>query len=399
MTQETEYSTDPAHISQNLVHLASKTKIYPANQPELARVKRVEYTPQGNPYRVYEGESATGILLKEFAYDGLGRLIVETVPGPKGPISSRIEYSEGSVYGVTITQGGKVSRKELSVNTGQVLKEVGPNGETTRYQYDEYGRPTIVTYPDGRQKTVAYSSDLKTTTVTAGGVTVRQKIDGLGRLKWIDNPAGEDDTAYSYYFGSEVSAVTVGQLTGDTVTGRVAKSYTYDTKLRIKTLTTDFGTTTTTYDDINRKVRVTDPAGRYSETRSNELGWKTSTYRSADNSTITYTYNGFGELLRTVDPRGLIHQQDLDKDGRLVRGYHTARTEGTLAVKQTPTYLSGLPGVVDYVSIQDTNGQSHRTYQYIYDSDGRMGGMKLGGTMVEELFYDMPSQQYGKGKV
>ena len=389
LKQEMEYSSDPTLIGQNLIHLPTKTTRYPVSNPAQKRIQRVVYNSQGKPVELYEGDTANGRLLKQLSYDINGRVIEERTQSPLGDQVATTKYQDmGTKLVVTTSKAGKSAVTEFSKNTGRAIKQTDLNGGITTIIYDDYERPVQVTYPDGAIETTQYSADLKTTTITHGGRTVISKVDGLGRTLWVNNPLGEDDVFYDYYFGPAVSKVTVGQLNGDAITGTVKKQTTYDTKLRKTAVTTDFGTVSYTYDDANRKVKVTDPKGRYAETASDELGRKVSTFRSADATTIRYFYNDFGDLIKTIDPRGLVRKLDVDTYGRLTQSYFPGSSEGNLSVQSIPTYVSNLPGIIDTATVKSRDGQTFRTYQYGYDPEGRISQTKLGGTVQETTYYD-----------
>ncbi|NBV84277.1 RHS repeat protein, partial [bacterium] len=399
MKVETAYSQDAGLIARDLVRMPIKTTKYPVSDPSQKRIERVVYNDKGKPIEVWEGDGPGGRWVKKIGYDSVGRVIEQRSPSPLGDNVVSTQYAE-TLNGLTITttSGGKSSIAELAKSTGQVRKQTDINGGVTAIEVDDYGRPTKTTYPDGSAETTQYSADLKTTTMTRGGKTVTKKIDGLGRTLWVNNPSGEEDMSYEYYFGPAVSKVTVGQLTGETMTGTVKKQYIYDTKLRKTAVTTEMGTVTYVYDDANRKVRVIDPKGRYTETTSDELGQKVSTYRSADNTTVRYSYNLFGELTQTTDPRGLIRKTDVDTYGRLVQRYYPGSTAGNLTVQTIPGYVPNFPDVVDTTTIKARDGQIFRTYQYVYDTEGRITQTKLNGAVQETTKYDETTVQNGKGK-
>jgi len=394
---ETEYSTDGAHIGQNMVCLPVRTMTYPVSDPTQKRTKSTVYSSKGQPVEEYEGEVGTGRLVGKIRYDGQGRVVEQRSPSPFGDQVVSTVYEDGVASEIVrTTKAGKTVTVELSKNTGQVLKETDINGGETTYKYDDYGRPIQMMAPNGAIKTTAYSGDLKTTTVAAGGHTTRTRIDGFGRVEWVDNPPGQDDVAYRYYYGGAVEGVYTGQMSGDAPPTTVKNRYTYDSKLRKTSVVTDFGTTSYSYDDVARKVRITDPKGRYTERTTDELGKRKLDYSSADNTTEQYEYTVFGELIQTTDPRGLIHRQDVDRYGRLEKSYATGTTVAGLTVRAIPTYFRGFPDMIKGTTIMTPTGQVAASYEKGYDGEGRPISMSMNGVVQETNGYDSGANAKGQ---
>ena len=394
--EEIVYSTDPALLSQNIFARPIQISRYPVSNPSLKRVQRTVYNDKGKPVEFYEG--SPGRILKTVVYDAYGQIVQERVPASFGEQIVNTSYQETATrIVVTNSKSGKTVISEMSKNTGQLLKETDANGAVTTYTYDDYGRPVGVTGPNGASKTFLYSIDLKTTTTIAGGLTSRQRVDVLGRVLWVDSPSGREDIQYTYYHGDAVASVISGEVVGDVMTNaKVRKTYTYDNKLRTLSETTDFGTVRYSYDEINRRSRVTDPKGRYTETTSDEVGNVQTQYSSADGTTMTYGYNEFGEMIQTTDPRGLIHRQDLDIYGRLVRGYHTATTLAGLVQRSVPTYYAAYPDMLQKMTMYSPTGQVAATYEAVYDTEGRTVGLKYNNVLVETHGYDSGTNGIGR---
>ncbi len=60
--------------------------------------------------------------------------------------------------------------------------------------------------------------------------------------------------------------------------------------------------------------------------------------------------------------------------------------------------MTNLPGVIDTTTVKSRDGQIFRTYQYVYDPEGRISQTQLGGTFQETTYYDQPTVLNGVGK-
>lgn len=396
MVQDITYYTDSGFLNQNLTHLPKTVSVYDPNNPSAARNNFTTYTAQGKPYETYEGLNASGKKVKTDTYDSIGRIASETTYGPGGNMTVVYSYSLGSTYRITQTMNGKSAISEYENYTGRLISSTDVNGNTTRYDYDNYGRKIRVTYPDNHQDTMSYSSDLKTTTTTQSGRTVIQIVDSLGRPVIIQNPSGEEDSKTDYYYSDLPSAIYTRKNSG---AWTLKKSFAYDKYLRKTSATSpDWGTTQIEYDTPQlNATRTTDPLGRQAIVYQNELGQKTQTTFVPDNANTIFTYNSFGELIQTVDPKGLIRKMDVDAKGRPYRSYFTARTNPP--VRSQITYADAGQDFMTTTQTFTKTGALFHTYTYDYDSEGRMTATRQDGQIKDQLTYDETSKTNGKAAI
>ena len=388
--QDMTYWNDTGFISQNLIHLPKTTTVTDLTTG-IKRYSYTTYTPQGKVYESYEGQDASGRKLATLTYDTNGRVLTQTQYGPGGTLTMQYSYALGSSYILTQTLNGKTAQSIYEINTGKLISSTDPNNAVTTYTYDAYGRPTQVTYPNGQTEQYSYSTDLKTTTITSGGRTVVSKIDNLGRTVEIDNPSGEDNIKYAYYYGDTPS--TIYKQSGGIGGWIQKKSYTYDSYLRKLTSTSvDFGTVTYAYNDTANTVSVTDPLGRTTTTQTDELGRNIQTQFVPDSSITSSTYDAFGNVLTVTDPRNLVHKTDYDAYGRPITEYHSSTTP-----LNRRTQLTYTAGEITQVQQFSTGNVLFRTFGSTYDTEGRLTTTSLGGTSVETLTYDESSQENSKG--
>ncbi len=386
--QDTTYYSDTGYTNQNLLRLVQMSKATDV-ATGISRASYMTYTAQGKPFESYEGPDTSGRKLKTLSYDGQGRVSSETSYGPGGnPVVNYSYVQTATQYIVTQTLNGKSSEQTYELNAGNLVKSKNANNQNTLYAYDDYGRQTTTTYPDGTTDTISYSSDLKTTTAMSGGRTVAKTVDSLGRTVLEDFPAGEEDVKYDYYFGGTVGRISK-QING---IWAVKKWYAYDSYLRkTHAVNMDFGRTIFTYNDANNTVIVTDPLGRTSQQNADELG-RTITSTDTANGITSFIYNAFGETLTITDPRKLTHKTDYDNFGRINATYHT----NTNVVRSIPTYDKG---AIISTQINDKSGSPFRAYGYGYDTEGRLKTTSLAGTVRETLTYDESSRENGNGQL
>ncbi len=136
-----------------------------------------------------------------------------------------------------------------TTNTGRLISTTNASGETTTYAYDStYGYRTVVTLPDGGTTTYSdFDNTGKAKTVTRVEKTTGQSdktfvtkytFDNLGRVATITNQGADG---------------TIGNGDDEVIT------YTYDERgNRTEVLDASGLLTTTDFDDLGRKIRVTE---------------------------------------------------------------------------------------------------------------------------------------------
>ena len=390
---DTQYVSDVSLINGGFIHLIRQQKITDLNAGTV-RIAEFEYNNTGKTTAFYEGSGVSRKTLKTLTYDAKGRVISETSYGPWGSTVVGTIYSESpSLYRVTQTLNGKSKVSDYSGYTGHLLKETDANGLVVSHSYDSYGRLVKTVNPDGTEKTIAYSADLKTTTVTGLGLSTATSVDGLGRVVFIDRPSGLQDEKFEYYYGSLPSKV-YRQENGVWV---LKKSYTYDNYLRkVSSTSPDFGTTSYAYDTpVLNAMTVTDSQGRKTVQYQNEAGQTTKQNFSGTgvNEDTLFSYNGFGQLLQTTDPRGLTHGASYDSYGRLMYSQHVNST----GKRSEPIYSSAGAGIVTGTNIYDRAGALYRNYSYDYDNEGRVTALKMDNAVQETTVYDTAVN--GKGMI
>jgi YD repeat-containing protein len=166
------------------------------------------------------------------------------------------------------------------------------NWGLTSYVYDALSRPTSVSLPDGNSTSASYANN--TVTVTDPTSKARKlQSDSLGRLTSVwEDPGGLNYlTTYSYD--------ALGNLTGVVRNGSSNRSYTYDFLSRLTAETTpEAGTVSYAFNGNGDLYNRTDARGVVTTYGEDMLHRLTGKSYSDSTPTVTYVYdlsNPFGE--------------------------------------------------------------------------------------------------------
>ncbi|WP_142249226.1 RHS repeat domain-containing protein [Bradyrhizobium sp. UNPF46] len=300
-----------------------------------------------------------------FAYDGASGLLVQEVVEPDTPaLRLQTDYtydSFGNKLTVTVSGADIATRSSASsfdakgqFNTGNTnavnqseswqydarfgtpTSQTGPNGLTTTWSYDGFGRKITEVRPDGAQTKWTYSF---CSGVNGGTAPCPSGASYLVQAKSLaadgTTPNGPLKTVYFDALDREVVYDTQG-FDGSTI--RVSTAY--DALGRVAQTSRPYfvngGTpqyTSFTYDALGRALTKTKPDGSVSQvsyhglsvTKTNALGQTRATVRDSQGNivsvtdalgkTITYAYDAFGNLTRTTDPSGNVSTATYDSRG------------------------------------------------------------------------------------
>ena len=271
-----------------------------------------------------------------FSYDEMGRLTATTNANdhtsssefdPRGRVSARINSlgnttrydcdAVGNVIKITNPEGQETHMVYDDLN--RLIEKSNHLGHTVRYEYDINGRKSKLIDANGNATSYAYDATGRMTTVTdAEGHITRASYDDNGNLISVTDPNGDTTTygydeqnrlismedaegnqwQYNYYRNGLLNRSTkpdgtsikreyneLNRLTtvtyrdsGDTVLSTA--TYAYDANGNRTQMVDSSGTTTSTYDELNRLTSVTDSFGQ----------------------TVTYEYDGVGNITRLIYP-------------------------------------------------------------------------------------------------
>ncbi|MES1944210.1 hypothetical protein PC39_08844 [Salinisphaera sp. PC39] len=297
----------------------------------------------------YEYDAVTGLLTAEivepndpdltrrtdYSYDPFGNQTEEAVSG--ADIATRTTtttWGSRGQFKTTITNAlGHTETHTYSDKHGGRTSLTGPNGQTTTWSYDAFGRETQQTTPDGVTVATSYE-DCGSGCPAADGVFLirttgsdgSESVEIFDRLerKVLEAKRGYDgnwiDVAYQYDQRDRVIAETAPHYRGHT---RYWTNYEYDAHDRIVLTESPVndgggsGVISTTVDYDGLITRQTDPNGKVSEKHENAAGRIVQVVDAADNTTA-YEYDPYGNKTRVTDAAGNVTTLTYDTLGRKI---------------------------------------------------------------------------------
>jgi RHS repeat-associated protein len=335
-----------------------------------------------------------------YTYDGLNRV-------------TNIAYTGGASVGFTYDQGtyGKGHLTTLTDPTGTTTWTYDIHGRVTQkqqytgsvvltvgYGYDSYGRLSTLTYPSGRTVTVAYDAAGRVSSLSEGVASIIAAVGYMpfgavfgwtaGNGANYDRTIDQDGRISGITIGGTVSVpatTTLGytidnanRITGLTETGLLSKTYGYDSRDELTSLT--IGTATPTsyaYDaDGNRTSTTVSigttsyayPTGGSASNKLSSLSGLTST---------SYSYDSAGNLTG---------------DGSHSWAYDARNRMASVTVGGVTTSY-GINGLGQRVTKSGTGVPPAGLNEYVYDEQGHLiGEYDDTGAMINETVWlgDIP---------
>ena len=276
---------------------------------------------------------------------------------------------------------GRVLTFHTTAN-GQVTSISDSLGTIATYVYGGSAELLSVTYADNSSFNFAYDGNLRLTTVTdaLGNILESHSYDAQGRAVTSEKQGGVDHFSLEYVSDTETDVTDgLGHLTrytfdkskGRHVVTRVegvcscgggvgsqAQTWEYDEQLNVTSMTDALNHSASyTYDANGNQLTETDPTG-----------------------TVTYTYNGFGEVLTLTNQLGGVTSHTYDGAGNLLTttnalGKTTSLTYDDHGLPLTVTDARGKTVTFAYDATGNlrtrTDALNHST-QFVYDARGRL---------------------------
>ncbi|WP_287028026.1 RHS repeat-associated core domain-containing protein [Herbaspirillum sp.] len=361
--------------------------------------------------------SVDGELITTTSYDEYGRAI-EQYHGEADEEVMRISYMEedGHVTTSVTDKVGGITVSEFDENHKLTSKTM-PDGQTTTYGYDSFGKPSIVTDALSRTTRFFYNQfgDIVSTTLPDFSTEARDYDDERNLIVMTDalgnrttytydennnllsrtDPLG-NTTTYEYSDESLLQSITTAE-------GRVTQySYTHglvtqitDPAGNIRTLEynpdghliaeSDYDGNITRYevDEVGRRISSEDPMGN-TETWEYDSRGNITSYSDKKGNLTTYSYSILDEKLEELsvgsDGQNRIWRYGYDAESRLITGTGPNGNTTTFnrdangrlvsevdALGNTTTYIYDAVGQL--VSVVDSLGGVHSN---TYDSMGRV---------------------------
>ena len=335
-------------------------------------IKNIEYDSNGNVKQIdVEGDGET--LTTKMTYTALND--IETITDPMGRTTTYY-YTNGNLTKIQSPIDGIYTKIDRKAN-GLVEKVTNPEGIVTKYSYNSYGNQTLVTLPLGLTSSASYdsSTSLLKSVTDALGRTYNYEYDENDNLKSETTPKGyttdyrydendnliairnakQQETTLEYDYDTDrlTSVSFAGATKGYTynpdgtlntftkpdgkrlgyeydalgrVTSDGVNSYSYDSKLRLQSISSNGRTISFSYDGFNRIKKAGDATYSYDKNGNctsvnnvkydyDELNRLTSVTFSG--GAIRYDYLKDGRLNMVEYPNGMTTQYGYDLAGRL----------------------------------------------------------------------------------
>jgi RHS repeat-associated protein len=297
---------------------------------------------------------------------------------------------------------GKVTKYSYGQDTA-MSGAVGPDGTTTRYEYDSKLNVRRITDALGYSVLFGWTPDfnrLNWMKDQRGNVTT-YLTDPKGNTTEIHypDPALPPRTA-TYDAAGNVTSTT--NRRGQTITyaydleGRLVQKvypggrtmiYAYDSRGNMTTASdTETGTITMEYDPQDRMTRIEYPDGKWLGFAYDAAGKRTQR-TSHDGFTLNYLYDSVGRLSGLRDGANVpIIDYEYDAAGRLSR---EDKANGTYT-----TYAYDLSGQVESIVLHGPANEVQERFDYTYDDQGRRTSMST-LTETTTYVYDASGQLVG----
>lgn len=292
------------------------------------------------------------------------------------------------------------------------------NGHGTEFQYDDYGRTTRISDPEGKVRNFSFNNPLGTQKIVTDGngnatvydydaamniVSVTDpeghitsyKYDGNGNLTETRDPRGQSSgrsTTYDYDENNNLTKITAsdGGVTGytyddndnkdsETDQGGNPTGYVYDAMDRMTSKTDPEGNTTTYgYDSNGNLTSITTPDGRTTIFTYNERDLQTNTTDPLGNQTVN-TYDSLDRLISVTDARGKTTQYAYNVRDQLVSvtdtlgGVTSYSYDGAGNLTAIADAKDGQTATMEYYSnnlLQKKTDALGNSFTYEYDGAG-----------------------------
>ncbi len=305
----------------------------------------------------------------QFEYNTYGNLTRTTLPALS--LSSSAAYDKASRLTSATDALGRTTSFAYDKNDN-LTSETDPSSNKTTYAYDQNDNLTKITNAKGGVTTLTYDNVTDwLTSVAFGGSTKRYAYNDDGTLATFTKP---DGTTLSYSYDD------LGRVTSDGV-----NSYTYDSKLRLSSVSGSGNTLSFTYDGFNRIVGTDcdghsnsytyDANGNCTSINGTTYGYdKLNRLTSVKFSgkTITYTYRKDSQLEKVTYPNGMTTTFGYDAVGRLT-SKATKLSNGTVVASYS--YTLDKAGNITKQTTKEPFGEillTNEDVSYSYNSANRI---------------------------
>lgn len=327
-----------------------------------------------------------------YSYDGLNRLIGKSSSADTADTYAYAYNKKGLRTAMT---GGGVNASYIYDGIGRLTKETLTDGTVKEYNYDMNGNRTgfKLTKDNAEQYTLTYTYDKmnQLTKVSENGTTKAEyTYNNDGTLK--KSTYGERTTDYIYNLANLLTEVNNAK--GTTQISKYNYTYYLDGKQKSKSESvsgTSKGTTSYTYDGLNRLIKEQAPDNTYNY-QYDAYGNRSQLSVTGDETyTTAYTYDKNNRLRKQTKTAGAaseITDYWYDPNGNQISSMTASTgTSGTPAVGiQSAGQLMNTVNEYDSWNQLTKTMQGGKTTSYTYNGDGLRMSKNVGGTTTSHIW-------------
>lgn len=302
---------------------------------------------------------------------------------------------------------GEVTTYDWDESTGLLKSETNPQGLITNYQYDNWGKLKETRYPDGRRSTEVrqwaeagneFNAKYYTYAEISGSSPVWTWYDALGRVK-VSQSYGLNDKLVSVFtqYDSKGKVWRISDPTFNNIPDTWAETRTYDQFGRPSTTTTLMGKITTTYNGLSTTVAsptsiqttILNSSGMTQSVMTNDklvayvyyASGLVKTATPQDGKALTMQYNRQGDRTRLTDPDGGTIRSEYNGFGELIATVQKVHADQDSIRAEHYYNDSGL------ITKVDRNGEI-TNYTYDPEIKNRLKSITISGKHNQTFEYD-----------
>ena len=306
-----------------------------------------------------------------YQYDSLGDLTQMT--DPLGHVTSATY--DGDQNPITATDPANRTTSFAYDADNELIKTTRADGTILSYTYDKDGNETGQT--NGLSNTTSYTYDALnrvSSRTDALGRTTSLGYDSVGNQVTLTDPAGQI-TTWSYDAANEVTGISYSDGKTPNVT-----NLTYSPDGQRTSMTDGSGTSSWTYDSLNRLTTYVNGAGSKLSYAYDLNGEVTSMTYPGSTGTVNRGYDAAGHLASVTDPAGHVTSFGYDPNGNV--------TGETFPSGTNLTDNFSFNGADQLTSISDNNsGTAFATFDYGLDQNGQMTSVASTGVPADNHSY------------
>ncbi len=305
------------------------------------------------------------VLVSTTTYDNKGRA-TEQEDSRDDNLPLRLSYQETDEHVITTINDrkGEITQKTFDKNY-QLLKEVNALSHEQKFEYNEEGKPTLVTNSRGYSTSMAYTEfgDITELAMPDGAVDKKEYDSNRNTIKHI-NALGEE-TLYSYVTGTNnVESITnaLGLIT----------SFTYNEHNQLLSVTTPEGRTTY-YGYTNGLLTSETNPEEYTRSIYHDADGFIESETDFQGNTTSYERDGLGRVTRKIDPLGLFETWVYDARGNVIEYCDKRCNSSTPSIAAQTVYnYNGQGDLIEKRIISLNQNVQDIVYQYKYDGESRL---------------------------